>query len=139
MENLYPPQPKTKNGKMARFGFCAASSLIWGGWGFAVPFYSVQDCRSRSVYFASSSIFFNINDIKRMSHHGISFAVSSFHPLRILLSSYLIFPVHRLVPLTFHNEQFPARGLGLARTDSTKWLRYNMSLKVDLTVAEMKN
>jgi len=27
---------------MARFGFCAASSLIWG-WGFAVPFYSVQD------------------------------------------------------------------------------------------------
>ena len=29
---------------MARFGFCAASSLILGGWGFAVPFYSVQDC-----------------------------------------------------------------------------------------------
>ena len=29
---------------MARFGFCAASSLLWGGWGFAVPFYSVQDC-----------------------------------------------------------------------------------------------
>ena len=32
---------------MARFGFCAASSLIWGGgggWGFAVPFLSVQDC-----------------------------------------------------------------------------------------------
>ena len=30
MENLYPPHPKTKDGKMARFGFCAASSLIWG-------------------------------------------------------------------------------------------------------------
>ena len=29
---------------MARFGFCTASSLLWGGWGFAVPFYSVQDC-----------------------------------------------------------------------------------------------
>ena len=29
---------------MARFGFCAASSLLWGGWEFAVPFYSVQDC-----------------------------------------------------------------------------------------------
>ena len=29
---------------MERFGFCAASSLIWRGWGFAVPFYSVQDC-----------------------------------------------------------------------------------------------
>ena len=24
----------------------AASSLIWGGWGFAVPFYFVQDCSS---------------------------------------------------------------------------------------------
>ena len=31
---------------MARFGFCAASSLIWEGWGFAVPFYSVQDWSS---------------------------------------------------------------------------------------------
>ena len=37
---------------MVRFGFRAASSLIWGrvigsclgGWGFAGPFYSVQDC-----------------------------------------------------------------------------------------------
>ena len=49
MENLYPapsPPPPIKDGKLARFGFCAASSLICGGgWGFAVPFYSVQDCR----------------------------------------------------------------------------------------------
>ena len=73
-----------------------------------------------------------------MSHHGISFAVSSFHPLHIPLSSYLIFPVHRLVPLTFDKEKLPARGLGLARTDSTEWLRQNMSLKVHLTVEEMK-
>ena len=29
---------------MARFGFRAASSLIWGGWGFAVAFYFFQDC-----------------------------------------------------------------------------------------------
>ena len=28
----------------ARFGFCAASSLISGGWGSAFPFHSVQDC-----------------------------------------------------------------------------------------------
>ena len=28
---------------MARFNFCAASSLIWGGMEAAVPFYSVQD------------------------------------------------------------------------------------------------
>ena len=46
-----PPRPppsshtqtptQIKDGKMARVGFCAASSLIWGGgggWGFAVPF-----------------------------------------------------------------------------------------------------
>ena len=39
---------KIKDGKMVRFGSCAASSLIWeggggGGW-FAVPFCFVQDC-----------------------------------------------------------------------------------------------
>ena len=51
MENLdpppTPPPPQIKDGKMARFGFCAVSSLIWEwGWGggFAVSFYSVQDC-----------------------------------------------------------------------------------------------
>ena len=31
-----------KDGEMARFGFCAPSP--WGGVGFVVPFYSVQDC-----------------------------------------------------------------------------------------------
>ena len=42
MGNLYPPPPPPKkigDGKMARFGFCTASSLIYmlGGKGFAVP------------------------------------------------------------------------------------------------------
>ena len=31
-------------GKWRVFALRAASSLIWGGWGFAVPFYFVQDC-----------------------------------------------------------------------------------------------
>ena len=44
-----PPSTQVRDGTMARFGFCAASSLICGGWGFAVPFYSVQDCRFRSA------------------------------------------------------------------------------------------
>ena len=35
---------------MARFGFCAVSPLIWGAWEFAVPFYSVQDCRLDRLY-----------------------------------------------------------------------------------------
>lgn len=35
---------------MARFGLGAASSLIWGAWGFAAPFYSDQDCRLDRVY-----------------------------------------------------------------------------------------
>ena len=39
-----PPPPEIKDGKMERFAFCAASSLIWRGWGFAVSFYFVQDC-----------------------------------------------------------------------------------------------
>ena len=50
------PSPQIKDRKMARFGFCAASSLMGGGggggsMGFAVSFNSVQDCsllRSRS-------------------------------------------------------------------------------------------
>ena len=27
------PPPQIRDRKLARFGFCAASSLIWGGWG----------------------------------------------------------------------------------------------------------
>ena len=36
-----PPTPPIKDGKMTRFAFCGASSLIQRVWGFAVPFYSV--------------------------------------------------------------------------------------------------
>ena len=46
------PSPQIKDRKMARFGFCAASSLMGGGggvgavgMGFAVPLNSDQDCR----------------------------------------------------------------------------------------------
>ena len=39
MGNLYPlPPPQIKDGKMARFGFCAASSLIWGEGGLLFHF-----------------------------------------------------------------------------------------------------
>ena len=41
-----PLPPKSRMGKWRVFALRAASSLIWGGWGFAVPFYFVQDCRS---------------------------------------------------------------------------------------------
>ena len=45
MENLDPRlPPKSRMGKWRVFALRAASSLIWGGWGFAVPFYFVQDC-----------------------------------------------------------------------------------------------
>ena len=39
-----PSPPKSKMEKWRVFALRAASSLIWGGWGFAVPFYFVQDC-----------------------------------------------------------------------------------------------
>ena len=46
MENLDPPlPPKSRMGKWRVFAPRVASSLIWG-WGFAGPFYFVQDCRS---------------------------------------------------------------------------------------------
>ena len=38
------PPPKISDGKMARFGLHAPSSLIWGRGGISVPFYFVQDC-----------------------------------------------------------------------------------------------
>ena len=46
MENLDPPPPpppKSRMGEWRVFAFRAASSLIWWGWRFAVPFYFVQD------------------------------------------------------------------------------------------------
>ena len=43
MENLDPPPPPQKSRRI--FALRAASSLIWQGWGFAVPLYFVQDCR----------------------------------------------------------------------------------------------
>ena len=40
-----PPLPlKSRMGKWRVFALRVASSLIWGGRGFAVPFYFVQDC-----------------------------------------------------------------------------------------------
>ena len=44
-----PPRllhPKSRVEKWRVFALRAASSLIWRGWGFAVPFYFVQDCSS---------------------------------------------------------------------------------------------
>ena len=53
---------------MARLGFCAVSSLIDLdlGWGFAIPFYSVQDC-SRDYFevhaFCEEKKFVSVNDL----------------------------------------------------------------------------
>ena len=46
MKNLDPPPPQIKDGKMVRFCPSRAFILDLGGrgWGFAVPFYFVQDC-----------------------------------------------------------------------------------------------
>ena len=61
MENLdpLPPPPKSRMGKWRVFALRAASSLIWGGWGFAVPLYFVQDCRSLIYLFKTNSICLN--------------------------------------------------------------------------------
>ena len=42
--NLGQIKWKISDGKMARFGLHAASSLIWGKGGISVPFYFGQDC-----------------------------------------------------------------------------------------------
>ena len=38
------PPSHFNDAKMAGFGLRATSSLLWGGRGLIVPFYSVQDC-----------------------------------------------------------------------------------------------
>ena len=53
MENLDPPPPppQIKDGKMARFCPSRRFILDLGGWGFAVPFYFVQDCSQIAAAF----------------------------------------------------------------------------------------
>ena len=67
MGNVYsPPPPQIKDGKMVRFGFCVASSLLWGEWGFAVPFYSVQDCSFHHfMYLETSGTQLSIQDLDK--------------------------------------------------------------------------
>ena len=42
---IYTSSPSNKDGKMVHFGFCAVSSMIWGGGegvgGFAVSFFMI--------------------------------------------------------------------------------------------------
>ena len=76
MENLDPPPPQIKDGKMARFCSSRAFILDLGGggvWGFAVPFYFVQDCRyqnpkkwpKKSIRKFSKKMFINPNFISK--------------------------------------------------------------------------
>ena len=55
---LPPPKKKKKikDGKMESLGFRAASFLISGEWGFAVPFYSVQEWRKSWIFLFHSEI-----------------------------------------------------------------------------------
>ena len=126
-KNLYPPPPSPANQGWENGAFWLLRGFILdlggGGMGVCCSIFFCPRLQMQIGLFCIIINFFHINELKRMSHHGISFAVSSFHPLHIPLSSYLIFPVHRLVPLTFDNGQLRAQGLGLARTDSTEWLR----------------
>ena len=83
MENLDPPPPPIKDGKMARF--CSSRAFILdlggGGWGFAVPFYFVQDCRyqnpkkwpKKSIRKFSKKMFINPNFIKFINPNFIKF------------------------------------------------------------------
>ena len=56
MENLDPPSPQIKDGKMARFCPSRGFILDLGGWGFAVPFYFFQDCRFIRYFLCSLAL-----------------------------------------------------------------------------------
>ena len=91
MENLDPPPPppqiKDGIGKWRVFALRAASSLIWGGgWGFAVPFYFVQDCTScfiPSPYFPVRVLYYIQSEVR--SPHFILTDYCSFLSSRLLI------------------------------------------------------
>ena len=67
-----PPPDKSRMGKWRVFALRAASSLIWGGWGFAVPFYFVQDCSQiAAVFIIKRPVMFEL------TNRGIKITVDS--------------------------------------------------------------
>ena len=54
-----PPPPQIKDEKMARFCPSRGFILDLGGWGFAVPFSFVQDCRSVDLKLRKNKYFLN--------------------------------------------------------------------------------
>ena len=73
--------PKSRIGKWRVFALRAPSSLIWGGWGFAVPFYFVQDCRGGLIG-ASRGLGWNNRDLGNgraspPSHIPVSYTVNT--------------------------------------------------------------
>ena len=73
------PPPEIKDGKMGCYGFCVASSLIWGRWGgggvgfaFAVPCYFVQDCSFQEnckYYVCASTIYKHSKSLYDTKHY----------------------------------------------------------------------
>ena len=65
-----PFPPKSRMEKWRLFALRAASSLIWGEWGFAIPFYFVQDCRSSETsfphFYANRPLLSLDNNLKRL-------------------------------------------------------------------------
>ena len=69
-----PPPPKSRMGKWRVFALRAASSLIWRGWGFAVPFYFVQDCS----FWAHGAPFGSFLNALTFSSSGASLLIRSW-------------------------------------------------------------
>ena len=68
IDGKFIPFPQIKDGKVACFGCYAASSFLLGGFGFAVPYYSVQ---GRSISSYSHSIL--LNRYFRSCHQDVPF------------------------------------------------------------------
>ena len=97
------PPPDFNDAKMARFCSFAPSSLLWGGWGLIVPFYSVQDCRYQSWWCSALSWIaaFQDNSERAQSVEEKEEPVEErkiyFAPLNRLFSAHLTFPSHHAV------------------------------------------
>ena len=88
MEHLDHPSTHFNDAKMARFCF-APSSLLWGGWGIIVPFYSVQDCRFQSKEY--SQVFKTISTaFKQQPKNSLPDGLNKLG-LKVLVKDYAVF------------------------------------------------
>ena len=115
-------------GKWRVFALRAASSLIWGGWGFAFPFYFVQDCSKNRT----SCVHYFTNKLTTLTWHCGEVALAklgltkSWNGLRSLVVNAIIAKAALIVFKVAQNEVSPPWWISLSRVIlmDVNWISY---------------